>query len=517
MPKTDVPLSQAPFSAPYKSIGEEILDNFYLEFASSPTAKAKYYQIGRQGLRLLQAKTQAAACRGLFTTASGRSFGVFGPHLYEIKAQGATKIKVGSLKTYAGTVRFAENGTQIILVDGQYGYIYELISNVMHRITDPYFPGVEDPTQGPSHVCCIDTYFIVNSTGTNRYYWSSPGYVPYAFDSTHPDVLNLWNGLQFGVKGATSGNITGLIANGTQLYVYGANDLEVHYNTGRTQGQLFARVEGAYVMAGLLAPQSLVRYINDVFWIGTDSNGTIGVFSCGPNYQPQRISVRGVEARMQMYKGIEDAFASAFFIDGHAFVAFTFPRGTSTDGSDDTAGATWLYDCASKTWARRTKWDDATGTSFRWQAQYVTYNWSKLIMGDQDTDAVYQLDTQYHADDKADASGVYYINRVVTTPVGWNSGINMVYRSIQLNMQQGQGVRTGQGSNPKAMMSISIDAGFTYGHEREAPIGVTGNYVQRTRWTKCGIGRNRQERFRITEPIPVIITGLTIDGEALSR
>lgn len=517
MPKTDIPLSQDPFSAPYKSIGEELLDNFYLEFASSPTAKTKYYQIGRQGLRLLQASTQSAACRGLFTTASKRTFGVFGQYLYEIQTQGTTKSRVGTLKSYTGTVRFAENGSQVILVDGQFGYTYDLTGNVFAQITDQYFPGIEDPTQGPTHVCCIDTYFIVNSSGTNRYYWSSPGYIPYAFDSTHPDILNLWNGLQFGVKGAASDNILGLIANGTQLYVFGGQDMEVHYNTGRTQGQLFARIEGAYVMAGLLAPQSLVRYINDVFWVGQDKDGTIGVFSCGPDYNPKRISNRGVEARMQMYQGLSDAFACPYFMDGHGFVVFTFPSGTSTDGSIDTSGATWAWDCTSSTWARRTKWDDALGTSFRWQAQYVTFNWSNLIWGDQTSDALYQLDTTYHVDDKIDGSGIYYINRIVTTPVGWNNGVNMIYRSIQLNMQQGQGLRTGQGSNPVALMSISVDAGFTYGNERAAPIGVTGNYVQRTRWTKCGIGRNRQERFRITEPIPVIITGITIDGEALSR
>lgn len=515
--KLDIPLSQNPFCAPYKSIGEEILDNFYLELAQSQTARATYYQIGRQGLALACPSSSPSACRGLYTTSTGRTFGVFGMNLCEIRGQGATRVAVGKLKTYSGTVRFADNGDQMILVDGQYGYIFELVSNVFQRITDEYFPGVEDPTKGPTHVCIINTYFIVNSSGTNRYYWSSPGYVPYAFDSTHPDVLHLWNGLQYGVKGGDSGAILALAANGTQLGIFGANSMEFHYDTGNTGGQLFARIEGAFVNWGIVAPQSLVRYENNFYWIGTDKDGSIGAFKAGPDYQPMRVSVRGVEARMQMYKSVTDAIATTYFIDGHGFVLFTFPNGTSTDGSGDTAGASWCFDTGNGSWTRRTRWDDASGTSFRWQAQYATSNWSKLLMGDQSTDAVYELDTLATKDAKADGSGYWWINRVVTTPIGWNNGVNMVYRSIQLNMQQGMGTRVGQGTNPVAMMSISMDGGFTYGHERSAPIGATGKYRTRTRWTKCGIGRVRQERFRITDDILVIIVGLTIDGEQLSR
>ena len=515
--KLDIPLSQNPFSAPFRSLGEELLDNFYLEMAQSLTARNRYYQIGRQGLDLMYPMTASNACRGMYTTSSGRSFGVYGMFLYEITGQGTARSKVGQLKTYSGTVRFADNGNQMILVDGQFGYIFELVSNTFQRITDTYFPGVDDATHGPSHVCCINTYFIVNSTGTNRYYWSSPGYVPYAFDSTHPDVLNLWNGLQYGVKGGDSGNILGLIANGTQLGIFGATSMEYHYDTGNTQGQLFARIEGAFVNWGLLAPQSLCRYEQDFLWVGTDKDGTIGAFTAGPDYQPKRVSVRGLEARMQIYQSLSDAISTTFFIDGHGYVMFTFPNGTSTDGSSDTNGATWCYDTQNGTWTRRTRWDNNLGQSFQWQAQYSTYNWGKILMGDQTSDALYQLDTGTFADTKADNSGIWYHNRIVTTPIGWSDGVNMVYRSIQLNMQQGMGLRNGQGSDPKALLSISMDGGFTYGHERSASIGKTGQYGMRTRWTKCGTGRVRQERFRITEPIQVIIVGLTVDGERLSR
>jgi hypothetical protein len=52
--------------------------------------------------------------------------------------------------------------------------------------------------------------------------------------------------------------------------------------------------------------------------------------------------------------------------------------------------------------------------------------------------------------------------------------------------------------------------------ERLAPIGATGQYATRTRWLKCGTSRNPVVRFRITEPIQVVLIGAVVDVESLS-
>lgn len=510
--KQDIPLSQTPYSAPYTSLGAEICDNWYLEAGTSPTGKARFYHVGAQGLHRLIEATNSNPCRGLYTTSGNRTFGVWGNGLYELTAQGAAKAQIGTLLTSAGVVRFAENGFQMIVVDGSYGYILELTSGAFAQITDEYFPGINppDPTKGPSHVACIDTYFLVNSRGSNRYYWSAPYYTPYAFDSTKPTIKNLWWGLDYGQKIGDTDHIVALIANKNLLLVMGQNSAEYHYDTGDSYGQLFRRMDSALVGVGCSAPDSVCSYEDTVFFLGRSRAGTLGMFKVGLDFQPTRISTRGIETRIAQYSSISDCWAYTFFIDGHAYASWNFPSGTSVDGGD-VNGATWLYDITNGTWTRRTRWDSTSGESYRWAAQFATYNWSRLIMGDGSTDAVYELDGEHYVNDHPTGSGVDYINRTMTGPIGYDNNKRLIYDSLQLQFQQGMGLRTGQGSEPYAMMAMSRDAGFTFGYERLASIGKTGEYAYRTIWRKCGMGRNMVPRFRITEPIRCIVHGLTAE------
>jgi len=198
--KKDIPFSQKPYSAPLVSLGAEVVNNFYVELATSETVKAKYYYVGIPGLELLQKSSStlfssSSACRGLHTTAANKTYGVYGKNLVEIVySNGATSYNVvGELNTSTGIVRFADNTGTVLLVDGQYGYTIDTANNTFSQITDESFPGSQDGVNGPSFCACVDTMFIVNSSNTNKYYWSAPGYIPYAFDSTKPNIRTLWN------------------------------------------------------------------------------------------------------------------------------------------------------------------------------------------------------------------------------------------------------------------------------------------------------------------------------------
>lgn len=518
MPKLEIPLSQEPYASPYSSLGKEIVDNFYLEASASPTAAAKFYLVGAQGLRRMIERTTDNPCRGMITVSSGRTFGVWGNGLFEILTNGTSRAQIGTLLTSAGIVRFAENGYQMIAVDGSYGYILDLTSGAWAQITDQYFPGIDgnDPTKGPSHVVCIDTYFLVNSRNTNRYYWSAPYYIPYAFDAQAPSIKYLWWGLDYGEKVGDTDLIQGMVPFASnRMAVFGINSTEFHVNTGNTRGQLFQRMESAVIGTGAMSPDAIVYHDSAVYWLGRDRSGVVGMFACGTDYQPKRISLRGIETRIQQYATLADAWAFVYSMDGHTFIVWNFPSGTSVDGGDPN-GATWIYDLTTTTWTRRTRWDSASGESFRWRGWHATQNFGKLLLGCDSTDALFELSSTHFVNDHPTGAGVDYINRALTAPILYNEGKNVVVRTVQLRMQQGTALRSGQGSTPQAMMAMSKDAGQTFGYERFAPMGQTGEYAQRTRWLKCGISRNPVIRFRITEPIQVVVVGCVVDVESLS-
>lgn len=516
-------LSNAPYSQPYSSLGKEPLNNYYLEISQSSTAKSKYYYVGVPGLKLFAASSSSvipstAPCRLLYTTSNNRTYGVFGNNVVEISNTGAY-ILLGKINTSNGVVRACDNSYDILLVDGSFGYIINIVSNTLTQITDPNFPGALDSTQGPSHCCVVDTYFIVNSKNTNKYYWSAPGYVPTAFDSTKPTELSLWNGLYYGEKIGDSDNIVGLISIVNNIFVIGQYSLEVHYNT-QDANQTFGRMQNAYINFGCSAPDSICRYSNSLYWVGSDHQGTIGIFTADSTFQPKRISTRGVESRIQSYSSITDCQSFAFAHNGHAYVCFQFAFGTPTDEQPQITGATWVYDITTSTWCRRTSWNNTTGLQSAWKVSAVTSNFNQLIAGDRLTNALYTIDGDYYVNDNANGVGYSIISRDFTSPNLYFSGKNIIIREIILQYQAGVGLinndAVGVGADPQIGLSISYDAGRTWTNEVQRSLGTNGEYGHRCRWVSGGRGRNVQFRLRITDPVQVIITGIAINYEVCS-
>lgn len=509
----DVIFSAKPYSSPYTSVGVERVDNFYCEFAKSNSAKQQYYFVGIQGLHASLNKSAPNLCRGMFTTASGRTFGVWGTALVELTNSASMRVTRGQILTTSGIVRFAENGTQMILVDGSYGYILDLLSNAWNRITDEAFPGVDDPTLGPSHVVSVDTHFIVNQGGTKNYFWSSPGYIDYAFNVSAPNVYSHWNGINYGTKLGDNDTIVALASIGNLLLVFGSRSLEFHRNTGDTKGQLFARIDNALANVGCVAPGAVAVIGDFCYFLGSDSKGTIGLYRVGMDFQAVRISERGYEARWQSYESISDAYAYSYAVDGHQFINFVFPHGTSIDGGAIT-GATWAYDATSETCTRRTSYNALTGVTSSYQGIHAAYNrlWNMVLMGDKAHDAVYWLDNAMYENDDG-VGGKQTILGVLSGPVAYDSNRATIMRAVVLNHQPGYAPRTGDGSDPKWALQVSRDSGNTWGKITMRSAGSIAQYRHQTLWALGGSGRNVQFLFWTTDPFKRVVLGYTIRYE----
>lgn len=100
--------------------------------------------------------------------ADGRSFWVSGDALYEVELDG-TVTNLGTLLTATSRVTMNYNGTQVMIIDGEYGYIFTLETDAFTQITDPDFPypAVYGTYQ--------DNYFIVVKGGTAQFYISAIG------------------------------------------------------------------------------------------------------------------------------------------------------------------------------------------------------------------------------------------------------------------------------------------------------------------------------------------------------
>jgi len=504
-----IPLGNKPYSAAYTSIGREQCENLYLERSGTETAKAQEFYIKIPGLRRMIEGTSTNACRGLHRAASGKIYGVFGQFIYEILADWSRVLK-GSIGTYSGTVGLTDDGQYLLIVDGQDGWTLKFDDSTLTRI-DPNHAGNEGFPRGATHCVCLDTYFLVNNPNTNDYAWSNASYSLMTTGGTTtdatPDNAGYWNGLNTASKIAHPDNIMAIADCNNMVWLLGQSSIEVHYDTGNYPG-VWARYEGAIIEVGCSARYSVKKYLNNLYWLGSDASGTVGVFT-NNGFQPQRISVRGIEQIIQSMSDYTDAIGMTWAENGHAFYLLHFPTGDRT----------LVYDIQTGIWHERTYLYREDGTTHRWKGTYCAYGNSNVCFGDSNTDAVYVSDQEYYVNDDATGTNVNYIKCVKTTPIGFQSGRLVRYLSIQPMLSQGMGLAAntewGVGYDPKIIISCSNDSGNTWTQGRQVSTGQRGNYDYRSRLTTWGAARNRVWKLTFTEPTRLVIVGLLAELRVL--
>lgn len=508
-----IPLGSKPYTTPYLSLGAEICQNLYLEHAQSEFMKSKYYMVKIPGLKRFGSlqSLNTGACRMLCTTkvdvGGGRTFTVTGNTLFEILEDG-TRVDRGHLQTQEGVINYADNGTLLMLVDGVAGYIFRYSDSNLTQIRDEYFPANVLGSKCPTHVDVVDTYFVINIPNTNTYYWSTPGYTSDLNDTSvayDPTVLNgYWTPLQSGQKIGKPDDITCLINCNNYLWIGGYNSFEVHYDSGEYP-QTFKRYQGAIINIGCRASRSLAVYQNNLFFLGSDKTGTLGVYS-NDGMNPIKISTRGIEQMIENMSKYDDCIGYTYFQMGHAFYVMQFPEGNKT----------FVYDISMQAWHERTKLDALTGRYKRWDGLFSTSNFDTLLIGDISTSELYGMDPTYYLNDEPLSTGFNYIRCVKTTPINFSNGRQQRFNWIQVICNQGQGLITntpaGVGANPKVQVAWSNDCGNTYGNERSAPLGKQGEYKKRSLVLSCGMGRNRVWRIAMTDPVPFLLVGVLVNA-----
>lgn len=478
----NIPLATKPYQSAYYSIGIEQCKNLYLETSVGEGSKAASYLVGIPGLKLFTQQTSnSVICRGLYTNI--RSFGVFGQYLYELFADG-TRVLVGTLNSYTGPVSISSNNLQLIVVDGINGYILNLTDNSFTTIDSTDFPN------GCSHVCYIDGYFIVNVKGTQKIQWSSNQ------DGTE------WDGLNFAEADSNPDPIQALISCNKMAWCFGRNTIEAFIDTGDYQQQ-FGRFQSGIIQLGTYSPWSIAETQSKILFVGNDKSGATAVWMIN-GLEPLRVSTKGIEQLIGLIPDISDIVGYVYSQAGHSFYCI----------SSQSGNVTYVYDLTVDAWHERTYLNPNTGKEYRWRGIYHTFNFSKNIFGDYGSDALFYTDMEYYWNDNPTGNGHSYIKRLKTSPIFYKENKRLLFREIQLQLQQGlsehtEEIETNHTYNPKVMVEWSDDSGKSWSNQVTTEIGRLGEYAFRSRLFNLGSARNRVFRFSITDPVgPIIMVQL---------
>lgn len=352
------------------------------------------------------------------------------------------------------------------------------ITDQFVQIMDPDFPGGDTVTFS-------DSYFLVNKPDTQQYYISGQ------FDGS------TWDPLDFASAEAATDNLVALEAVHGQIWLFGTDSVEVHYDNGDVDFP-YTPIKGALIEYGCAAAFSVAKAANTVFWLGTDKQGD-GIVWMAQGYQPQRISTDAVEFAIQGYSNISDAVSYVYQEDGHHFLIMNFPS----------ANTTWAYDIRMNAWHERAYWNLDTGMYERHRGNGHLFCFGKHLIGDYNNGNIYEQSLEIFTDNGNP------IRRMRTAQHIADDLEYMYYSKFQLDMQTGVGLTIGNKADvdPQISLSWSDDGGHIFTDELQRSVGKIGAYRTRVIWRRLGRSRDRIYRVIFTAACKFFVIGCHIDLE----
>ena len=311
--------------------------------------------------------------------------------------------KIGDV-TGTGPVSMADNGTQIFIACNPDSYIYNISTLAFAQITDPDFPGAVN-------VGYLDGYFVFNEPNSQRVW------VTALLDGLSIDPLDFAS-----AEGSPDGLVS-LIIDHREAWLFGTNSVEVWYNSGDADFPL-TRIQGAYNEIGCIAPYSVAKMDNSVFWLGADARGQ-GIVYRAQGYQGVRVSTHAVEFAIQGYSNLADAVGYTYQQDGHTFYVLNF-----TD-----ADTTWVYDAATGAWHERAGFVKGDFTRHRGNC-HARFNGVPII-GDYQNGKLYAFDLDVYADN---GQVQKWLRRWRALPTGANNLKRTAHHTLQIDLETGVGL-----------------------------------------------------------------------------
>lgn len=411
--------------------------------------------------------------RGLRPLPDGTSLGVRANTLYLIDAS-FNETAVGTLNTYVGQVGITNNNSSAYIVDGNSRYYYTWG-------TDSFAEVIDGPFDGGTSTDIIDNFIIYNRPDTNQWGCTDAG-------SIASNALNL------GELIGSSGNCIAVMADHSQVLVFGQNFSERHVNAGLSPFP-FSRVPGSSIEHGLEAKYSLARLGEGVAFLSRDNRGRVTVALWGAAVtQPMRLSNNATEASFQTYDVTEDAIAYSYSQAGHEFYMLTFP----------TENVTWCYDLSTGYWHRRA-WRDSFNEYHRHRSNCAMVFGGETIVGDFENGKLYALSLEKFTDDGEILPCVRRC-RHITADLK-----RQFFSDLQIQFQPGVGLQSGQGSDPVCYLRWSKNGGHTFGNYHTLNIGKVGQYTRRAMRRRIGSARDMVFEVLVTDPVYRVIVSSNVN------
>ena len=455
----------------------ERLMNWFPVITESAGAKARLVYDVAPGLTPFVTAPESPI-RGLYAV-NGLLYAVAGPKVYQVTNSGALIAKTTDsiVSTYSlpyGTTPaiFCSNGDaggQVFVTYGGKG--------ICLTIDESFPPVVEVGKQ--MDACAFLNGRVLALDRTNSQLWISN-----LEDAQNFDPANIIQR-----SSAPDRWLAVLVANG-DIWLLGEQTSDVWYDAGTSPIPFAFK---ALVQSGIAAPGAAAVFDNAPCWLAQTAQGGYLVVRAVNGYGPPvRISTHAVETAIAEYSTIADATAFAYEDRGHAFFVLSFP----------TAGATWVYDASTQLWHERAYWNRTSAVWEAYRPSCHAFAYGRHFVGDRASGTIYTLSQDLGTD--VDGQGIRRLRRAphLQSEQKW-----LFYSQLQIDLDVGIGLTSGQGSDPTVMLRWSNDGGRTWGNELTASAGAIGAYKTRVIWRRLGRARDRVFEVSTSDPVPFRLSG----------
>lgn len=431
-------------------------------FAEVQSGKGAFPLHSHPGMTLLT--TLAGVVRGQ-ACIDGVHYVVAGVTFYRLS--GAVATEIGTVMG-SGPVQIAYNRFQVGVVTDPRLYVYDRETLTF----DEVIATEDNGFAGASALC------VVNGTGV----FIEPG--GDRFNVTGLNDFSSINPTEVSTAESRSDPLVNCVTLGSSLYLLGADTIEVWDNTGDGD---FPFNRTLVIDLGLVSRETSVVIGPALYFVGRErESGCIGVYVLSGG-RPQKISTPPVDRLLERAGFIDQATALTWSIDGHVFY-----RLNTTAGSVE-------FDLSTTLWTRVGSgvWGMATepGPSLLTTCCAVD---GAAIFGD---GGGRLLRATFDAND---IGGDVFV-REFTTPVTGDLGAQTIVDELELECETGVGTIS---LDPVVYLTVSKDGGHRWSVPREGRVGKVGRYGRRVYWDRLGMAGDWVFRFRMTDAVPLKVTGV---------
>lgn len=373
-----------------------------------------------------------------------------------------------------------EEGGQMVIVCPDVAtkfntYIYD--GSTLASISDNDFDGPASSVQ------YVDGYFLFTKADGQKFFIS---------DLRDGEA---YNALDFASAEADPDYVVAPAIIRNNVVIFGSQTAEPFQNIGGS-GFPYQRIPGGVQNYGL-ASKYAFETVNDLLiFLGGGVNETPMIWITDGGSRPEKLSTTAIDTEIASYSEstIENTFAFKYSQDGEQFICFTFP-----------GEKTFCYGFRSKLWHTRESRGSSGGSS-NCRISCVVAAFGVLLVGDLSTNKIGVLSREVYTE---------YDNQMTrrfVTPQIDNEGMPFFLNALELVCDTGEGLTSGQGSNPAIWMSASRDGGRTFNNPTTRYAGEIGQYGIRVIWNQLGrFPTQACFKFETTDPIDWVFRKVNAD------